>query len=99
MICRFISHELELWAYTQPRADFWRYLQRLVEAGCGWRIMFGSDQIVWPDAITVAIDAILTAPFLIPQQKRDILHDDDARFLGGVDKLPNGSTSRLLGRR
>ena len=67
--------------YTQPRAEFWRYLQRLVEAGYGRRIMFGSDQMVWPDAIPVAINAIRTAPFLTPQQKRDILHDNAARFL------------------
>jgi predicted TIM-barrel fold metal-dependent hydrolase len=67
--------------FTQPRAEFHRYLQRLVEAGYGKRIMFGSDQMVWPDAIGPAIDAINSATFLTPVQKRDILHDNAARFL------------------
>lgn len=67
--------------YTQPRREFWRYLKRLVDAGYGKRIMFGSDQMVWPGAIGSAIAAIQTAPFLTPAQKRDILHDNAARFL------------------
>ncbi|MEH3160127.1 MAG: amidohydrolase family protein [Sphingomonas taxi] len=67
--------------FTQPRAEFWAYLKRLVDAGYGRRILFGSDQMVWPDAIPVAIDAIRSAPFLTAQQKRDILHDNAARFL------------------
>ena len=45
------------------------------------RIMFGSDQMVWPDAIPVAINSIRSAPFLTAEQKRDILHDNAARFL------------------
>ncbi len=67
--------------YVLPRAEFHRHLQRLVEAGFGRRIMFGSDQMVWPDAIPVAIAAIEMAPFLSAAQKRDILHDNAARFL------------------
>ena len=67
--------------YTQPRREFWRYLKRLVDAGYGKRIMFGSDQMVWPGAIAPAIASIQTAPFLTPAQKRDILHDNAARFL------------------
>jgi predicted TIM-barrel fold metal-dependent hydrolase len=43
--------------------------------------MFGSDQMVWPEAIPRAIDAIQSAPFLTAAQKRDILHDNAARFL------------------
>lgn len=67
--------------WTQPRAEFWAYLKRLVDAGYGKRILFGSDQMVWPDAIPAAIAAIEQAPFLTPAQKRDILHDNAARFL------------------
>jgi uncharacterized protein len=67
--------------FTQPRAEFYSYLKRLVDAGYGRRIMFGSDQMVWPDAIPIAIETIRTAPFLTAQQKRDILHDNAARFL------------------
>ncbi len=67
--------------YVLPRAEFHRHLQRLVEAGFGKRIMFGSDQMVWPDAIPIAIANIQSARFLSAAQKRDILHDNAARFL------------------
>ncbi len=67
--------------YTQPRAEFHQYLRRLVEAGYEKRVMFGSDQMVWPQSIGFAIDAIQSASFLTQEQKRDILHDNAARFL------------------
>jgi predicted TIM-barrel fold metal-dependent hydrolase len=67
--------------YTQPRAEFHQYLKRLVDAGYGKRVMFGSDQMVWPEAIGFAIDAIESATFLTEEQRRDILHDNAARFL------------------
>ena len=67
--------------FTQPKTEFQGYLRRLVEAGYGRRIMFGSDQMVWPGAIPAAIASITSASFLTPQQKRDILHDNAARFL------------------
>jgi predicted TIM-barrel fold metal-dependent hydrolase len=67
--------------YTQPRAAFYRYLQTLVDAGFSNRIMFGSDQMIWPEAIERSIDVIEQAPFLTPAQKRDILYNNAARFL------------------
>jgi uncharacterized protein len=82
-----------LWAHPQlyvdvgvisfaiPRAEFHRYLQRIVDAGFGKRVMFGSDQMNWPEAIEVAIDAIESADFLTAAQKRDILYHNAARFL------------------
>ena len=74
--------------YTQPRAEFHRYLRRLVEAGYGDRILFGSDQMVWPKSIGPAIEAITSATFLTPAQKRAILHDNAARFLRLSDDAP-----------
>jgi predicted TIM-barrel fold metal-dependent hydrolase len=68
--------------YVMPRAEFHRYLRRLVDAGFEKRIMFGSDNMVWPGAIGPAIDGIQSAPFLSRTQKRDILYDNAARFLG-----------------
>ena len=64
-----------------PRKEFHFILKRLVDAGYGKRIMFGSDQMVWPQAIPVAIAAITEADFLTAQQKRDILYNNAARFL------------------
>ena len=67
--------------WLNPRAQFYSHLQRLVEAGFGKRIMWGSDQMVWPWAIDVAIEAIEQAPFLSEEQKRDIFYNNAARFL------------------
>ncbi|NNF02817.1 MAG: amidohydrolase family protein [Rhodothermales bacterium] len=63
------------------RADFLPYLRRIVEAGHGNRVMFGSDQMVWPETIERSIDIIQSAPFLSDGQKRDILYNNAARFL------------------
>lgn len=68
-------------AWALPRAEFHRYLRRIVEAGFGKRVMFGSDQMVWPRAIERAIEAIETAEFLTEEQKRDLLCGNAARFL------------------
>ena len=64
-----------------PRQHFHSQLRRLVDAGFGKRILFGSDQMVWPQTIGLAIDTIQSADFLTAEQKRDILHDNAARFL------------------
>lgn len=67
--------------YTEPRPAFYRWLQGLVEAGYGDRILFGSDQMIWPGVIEPSIQAIQDAPFLSAAQKRDILYNNAARFL------------------
>lgn len=67
--------------YTQPRAAFYRYLQALVDAGFGKRIMFGSDQMIWPEAIERSIQVIEQSPFLSAEQKRDIMYNNAAKFL------------------
>lgn len=67
--------------WALPRAEFHRYLRRIVEAGFGKRVLFGSDQMVWPETLEMAIDSIESAEFLDAGQKRDILFDNAARFL------------------
>lgn len=68
------------------RVGFHRYLRALVENGFGNRIMFGSDQMVWPETIEVAIEAIETAEFLSEEQKRDIFYNNAARFFRFSDE-------------
>ena len=63
-----------------PRAEFYRYLEVLVNAGFGGRIMFGSDQVVWPQTIGVSIQILEEAPFLSEAQKRDIFYSNAVRF-------------------
>jgi uncharacterized protein len=64
-----------------PRAAFYDYLEALVTAGLGKRLMFGSDQMRWPEKIGEGIEAIKEAPFLTEEQKRDILYHNAVRFL------------------
>lgn len=70
-----------------PRAAFHAYIRRLVEAGYGDRILFGSDAMTWPDAIPLAIEAVRTAP-ISEQAKRDILYRNARRFFRWTD-LPD----------
>jgi hypothetical protein len=64
-----------------PRAAFYDYLEAFVRAGLGKRLMFGSDQMVWPEKISSAVEAIEEAPFLTDEQKRDIFYNNAKRFL------------------
>jgi uncharacterized protein len=60
---------------------FHEFLREMFAAGLGKRIMFGTDQMRWPEAIGMAIDSIESAAFLTEQQRRDILYNNAARFL------------------
>jgi predicted TIM-barrel fold metal-dependent hydrolase len=63
------------------RPYFHELLHKMIWAGFGKRIMFGSDQMVWPDAIGLAIAGVDQAPFLSAEQKRDIFYNNAATFL------------------
>jgi predicted TIM-barrel fold metal-dependent hydrolase len=68
-----------IWSY--PLKEVNRYIQRLVEAGFEDRVMFGTDQLEWPKLMTYSISIIQNADYLSPEQKRDILYNNAARFL------------------
>ena len=67
--------------HTQTRDSFYRYLKGIFDAGFGKRVMFGSDQMIWPETIERGIAVINEAPFLSEQQKRDVLFWNAVRFL------------------
>jgi len=68
--------------WTYPKAYFYEYhLKKLVAAGYGKRIMFGSDSMTWPGLIGRSIDIINEAYFLSLAQKADIFYNNAARFL------------------
>ncbi|MFT3902174.1 MAG: amidohydrolase family protein [Niabella sp.] len=73
--------DLGIICYAFPKKEFYSYLERLVNAGFGKRICFGSDQMIWPQTIADGIETINKAPFLNQEQKRDILYNNAARFL------------------
>ena len=66
--------------WALPRPEFHSYLRRLVGAGFGKRIMFGSDQMVWPETISMAVAGVSSATFLTEEQKRDIFYNNAVRF-------------------
>ena len=88
----FVDISADNWGAA--RKEFHHHLRRLVEAGYGKRIMFGSDQMVWPQTIKVAIASITEADFLTAEQKRDILYNNAARFL----RLSDAEIARHHGR-
>lgn len=45
------------------------------------RVMFGSDQMRWPEAIALAIDRVNKLDFLTVAEKQDIFYDNAAKFL------------------
>lgn len=73
--------EVSMAVNVEPRPAFYQFLREIVDAGYGERVMFGSDQIIWPGLIEAAITSIQQAPFLSDQQKRDIFYNNAARFL------------------
>ncbi len=64
-----------------PREEFHGYLRELVRAGFGKRLLFGSDQMVWPEAVGMAVEGIESAVFLTEDEKRDIFYSNAVRFL------------------
>lgn len=80
-------------SWVIPRTAFYDYLEAFVRAGLGKRLMFGSDQMVWPEKIGEAVAAIEQAPFLTDEQKRDIFYNNAARFLKlGEDEIAQHKT-------
>jgi len=75
-----VSVDIGALGWGQPRAEFYYYLGALMRAGYGKRVMFGSDHMYWPDLIGITVDAVDSAPFLTPADKRDIFHDNAVRF-------------------
>lgn len=68
-----------IWSY--PIKEVNRYIERIVDAGFEDRVMFGTDQLIWPKLMSYSISIIQNADYLTPQEKRDILYNNAARFL------------------
>lgn len=77
-------------AWVLPKKAFYSALKQLTDAGFGKRIMFGTDQMIWPGAIDLAVKTVRNTPFLSDEEKRDILYNNAARFL----ELPGETVAR-----
>jgi hypothetical protein len=69
------------WYCDYTRESLKDFLIKAVKYGFVDRLMFGSDEMVWPEAIGRSVDFINNADFLSSTQKRDILYNNAARFL------------------
>lgn len=67
-----------IWSY--PLEEIHAYLKRLVQAGFGKRILYGTDLMVWPKLIETSIGVIESANYLSEEQKRDIFYNNAVRF-------------------
>ena len=67
-------------AWLPPRAEFHAYLGAITRAGFGKRVLFGTDQMYWPEAIGMAVEAVDSAPFLTVSDKQDIFSGNAIRF-------------------
>ncbi len=69
-----------------PKEECYKYIKELIDAGFENRIMYGSDQMVWPQTIDVGIETINSADFLTLKQKENIFYNNAANFLGLSDE-------------
>jgi hypothetical protein len=67
-----------IWSY--PQAEVNDYIKRLVQAGFGKRIMYGTDLMIWPKLLETSVALIENADYLSYDQKRDILFNNAVRF-------------------
>lgn len=67
-----------IWSYSQVEVN--AYLKRLVQAGFGKRIMYGTDFMIWPKLVETSLSIVENADYLSFDQKRDILFNNAARF-------------------
>lgn len=70
-----------LWANPLPKSYAVDFLERAKAAGILDRVMFGTDQMVWPGAISASVEFLNGLDFLSESEKADILYNNARRFL------------------
>jgi predicted TIM-barrel fold metal-dependent hydrolase len=70
-----------LWVEPNSQRTIKDFLRNAKEAGYLNRVMFGSDQMIWPYAIEKSINFLNSLSFLTRKDKEDILYNNAAKFL------------------
>ncbi|MCB0672051.1 MAG: amidohydrolase [Saprospiraceae bacterium] len=70
-----------LWVEPNTQRTVTEFLMNAKHAGYLDRVMFGSDQMVWPYAIEKSINFLNSLDFLTAKEKEGIFYDNAARFL------------------
>ena len=73
---------VELWLHPLTKDYGTRFLKSAKEYGFLDRVLFGSDQMVWPEAISSSIDFLNAMNFLTKDEKEMILYRNAKKFLG-----------------
>ncbi|GHA34067.1 hypothetical protein GCM10007103_14550 [Salinimicrobium marinum] len=58
------------------------FLRQAKQMGLVNRILFGTDQMIWREAIGIAVNRINSRDFLTAEEKADIFYYNAAEFLG-----------------
>lgn len=70
-----------LWVHEQPMDYAENFLRKAKQYGLLDRVMYGSDQMVWPHAIEKSIKQLDSYDFLTPKDKRRIFYQNAYEFL------------------
>jgi predicted TIM-barrel fold metal-dependent hydrolase len=89
ILCMFdnVYADLSVINWILPDSEFQSYLGGLmdmngVECNIPQKIMYGSDQMVWVDAIELSIENIQKIESLSLEQKADIFYNNAVKFFG-----------------
>jgi len=75
----------ELWLHPLTKDYATKFLRSAKAYGLLDRVLFGSDQMVWPEAITSSINFLKSMDFLTEAEKEMILYKNAKKFLGMKD--------------
>jgi predicted TIM-barrel fold metal-dependent hydrolase len=76
---------VEMWLHPMTKDFAVKFLRSAKEYGVLDRVMFGSDQMVWPQSITSSINFLNALEFLTKEEKEMILYKNAKTFLGIKD--------------
>ena len=71
---------VEMWLHPMTKDFAVKFLKSAKEYGFLDRVMFGSDQMVWPEAITSSINFLNALDFLTKEEKQKIFYDNAKLF-------------------
>lgn len=77
----YVDLGVMLWVEPNTQRYTRELLRNIKEAGYLDRVMFGSDQMIWPYAIGKSIDFLNSLDFLSEEDKAGIFYGNAARFL------------------
>ena len=82
----YVDLGVEMWINPMTKDFAVKFLKLAKVYGLLDRVMFGSDQMVWPEAITSSINFLEALDFLTKEEKEMIFYKNAKTFLGLKDK-------------